>query len=422
MKPFVPAALLLCFCVPSRAQTPAPKASSTKPKTTIDESTTRQMVTRVLRETSALRELPIRGVVQSRVQSRAQIERMLGGKIQSELSTRRVLGSELFLRQLGLAPANFNLKSTYIRMMGEQIAGYYDTRTQTFTTLNSIDAGQLETIMAHELTHALQDQHFDLSRLENWPPHDSDAQIAMSALVEGDATLAMSRYMAKNPLRFMGVLASALKSQSASPTFDKAPRILRETVTFPYFEGLKFATQLHTRGGWSAVSAAYKRLPQSSEQILHFEKYLAREAPVRVELRDLNRALGAGWTRLDHDVNGELGLFLILAEKGVDEAGSKRAAAGWAGDRYQVYRGSRGALVVQDCRFDSQFDAREWREAYARKTAKRFGSKAQQRGALQVWNAAPNGVWMEQRGNRVLILEGTVGAFNSTNVLTELWR
>lgn len=406
---------------------PARSAPQTASPPRLGARQTQQMVDRVLRETSALRGLSIKRSVPGVVETRAQVEAMLRGKMKSELTSNQIAATQILLRQLGLVPAKFQLQSAYIALMGEQIAGYYDAKTKVFTTTDRVSSGELETVMAHELTHALQDQHFDLSRLEKWPEHDSDARLAMSALVEGDATLVMSRYMASNPLRFLGVLASSLRSQGASQGFTKAPRILRESLTFPYLQGLDFTTRLYRRGGWQAVSSAFGHLPQSSEQILHFEKYLAGEAPQKVELRDLSRApsraLGRGWTLLDHDVNGEIGLFLTLAEPLGDDDAARAAVAGWAGDRYSVYRGpKKSALVVQDCRFDTVGDAQQWRDAYARSASKRLKIQAQKRGALQVWNAAPKGVWMEQKGVRVLILEGTVGAFNPALLLRELWR
>jgi hypothetical protein len=306
-------------------------------------------------------------------------------------------------------------------MMGEQIAGYYDSKTKVFTTTDRVALGELETVMAHELTHALQDQHFDLRRLEKWPSHDSDARLAFASLVEGDATLVMSRYMTSNPLRFLGVLVSSLKSQGAAQTFTQAPRVLRDSITFPYLSGLDFATKLHRRGGWAEVSRAFGRPPQSTEQILHFEKYLAREAPQKVEFRDLSAVLGKGWKLLDHDVNGEFGLFLTVAEPLGDDNIARNAAAGWAGDRFSVYRGPKNAvLIVQDCRFDTLRDAQEWQSAYARTATQRLKTSVRARGALRVWSAGSKGVWMEQLGQRVLILEGTVGAFNPTQILSKL--
>ena len=348
---------------------------------------------------------------------------MVEEQLQTELSKDEVDATEVFLRQLGLAPANFDLRRAYVRLLGEQVAGYYSSKTGTFYTSNRVSPLELETVMAHELTHALQDQHFDLSRLEKWPRHDSDAQMAMSALVEGDATLVMSQYMTGNPLRALGVLLSSLKPPANPQVMRETPKILTEGLTFPYLKGLDFATRLYGRGGWPQVSAAFKRLPQSTEQILHFEKYLSREAPVVVKPRDLNPILGQKWTMLDHDVNGELGLSLVVGEFLATRAEAESAAQGWAGDRYSVYRGPKNAvLVVQDTVWDSASEARQWREAYARRTSRRFKRQPQKRGALSVWNAAPNGIWMEQRGRRVLILEGTVGAFNPSPILAALWK
>src|SRR6185503_17276995 len=126
---------------------------------------------------------------------------------------------------------------------------------------------------------------------------------------------------------------------------DRAPKALRGSLLFPYYEGSLWAKNLYKRGGWAAVSRAFTELPKSSEQILHPEKYFAKELPVKVNLPDISGFLNAGgksavnsgdgvWRRVDYDVTGELGFTLILDEllKSSDE--SKRAAAGWAGDRF----------------------------------------------------------------------------------------
>lgn len=383
------------------------------------------MVNRVLKETSVLRELSIKRPVKSGVQTRAQVEAMIGRQLKSSVSSAELGASQLFLRQLGLAPSNFDLRSSYTRLLGEQVAGYYDSKTGAFYTSDRISPGELEIVMSHELTHALQDQHFDLSRLDKWPRHDSDAKLAMSALVEGDATLVMSRYMTRNPLRVLGVMMSAFKPQSDTAVFRSTPRLLRETLLFPYIQGLSFTTNLYGNGGWPRVSGAFTRLPQSTQQVMHFDKYLARKAPVMIPLRDARPRLGAGWQLLDHDVDGELGSTLVLGEFLTDKSEVDNATKGWAGDRYAVYGGPKNsALVVQDGLWDSESAARLWRDAYAKRTSLRFGKRAkvQQRGALCVWNVAPNGVWMERRGRRVVILEGTVGAFNPASVLALVWR
>src|SRR5690349_5611921 len=115
--------------------------------------------------------------------------------------------------------------------------------------------------MAHELTHALQDQHFNLKRFEHWPKGDSDAQLAAHALVEGDATLAMKLYMEKNPLVTFAFLRSLRGQGDTMEQYKQAPRALRESLLFPYDEGSEWAEQLYKRGGWETVSRAFKKLP-----------------------------------------------------------------------------------------------------------------------------------------------------------------
>ena len=166
-----------------------------------------------------------------------------------------------------------------------------------------IDLDAQKPVMAHELTHALQDQHFNLQRLSKWPHGDSDAELAAHALVEGDATLAMTRIRLAHPDLMAALMASA---SGASDQITRAPRSLREGLTFPFDQGLMWVTQLQQRGGWAAVSAAFAKMPLSSEQILHLEKYDSYEAPIKVTIprsKDCWAAAGRGSMRMSR-VNG----------------------------------------------------------------------------------------------------------------------
>ncbi len=315
--------------------------------------------------------------------------------------------STIYLKQLKLAPANFNLPDYYLKMMDEQLAGYYDPQTARFYATSRVDRLQLQTVMAHELTHALQDQHFDLSRLEKWPKHDSDARLAMQALVEGDATLAMMHYTARNPFRSVALLASTLFAGSSSQTFLAAPQVLQESLTFPYVNGMTFVSALYQRGGWPAINKAFQQLPASSEQILHPEKYQAHEKPVSIPLRDVTRQLGKGWKLLDHDVNGEFGLYLILKEHLKDNSEASEAAAGWAGDRYAIYRGSKGAnLITQVTLWDSESDARQFAQAYIRHAATRTKTKSTLKNNALLWRSGNSLIWLQRQGKKVIVLEG----------------
>jgi len=390
---------------------------------TVSAVTVQSMVNRVLKETSELRGLSILRPVKSGVQTRTGVEAMIRREL-AGTSSDELLASQLFLTQLGLAPRDFDLRKSTTSLLGEQIAGYYDPRSGTFYTSDHISVGELETVMAHELTHALQDQHFDLGRLESGPKHNSDARVALAALVEGDATLVMSRYMTANPFRFLGMLGSALVPHD-SAAFNATPRALRESLLFPYMQGLTFNNQLVRMGGEAAVSRAFARLPQSTQQVMHFELYLADKQPIPVPLRDVRAQLGTGWRLLDHDVNGEEGSALVLSQFLPDKAEVEAATKGWAGDRFAVYQGpNKAVLVVQDTLWDSNAAAKKWYDAYAKRTEIRFGAHTGGTtvGAVTKWQSGTDGVWLEGKGRRVVILEGTYGAFQSANVLATLRR
>src|SRR5256886_323893 len=245
----------------------------------------------VLKETSEIRQLSILRPVQSSTQSRAEIERTLIKNLDEDMTAAQAHASEVALRKLGLAPADFQYRALMIRLLTEQVAGYYDPKTQQFHLADWIDLDGQKPIMAHELTHALQDQHFNLLRFEHWPKGDSDAELAAHALIEGDATLAMALYVANNPLVALAFLKSLGSAGMASVELDKAPRALRESLLFPYQDGEKWVNALYKRGGRNEVSQAVTTLPQSTEQILHPEKNFAHETPGMVKLPDIEPLL-----------------------------------------------------------------------------------------------------------------------------------
>jgi len=383
----------------------------------------------VLKETSEIRELPIIHQVKSGAQSRAEIERMVIRNLNEQTSEAETRATELTLKKLGMVPADFEYRSFLIKLLTEQVAGYFDPKQQHFFIADWIDLEGQKPVMAHELTHALQDQHFNLRRFEHWPKGDSDAELAAHSLIEGDATLAMKVYMAKNPLIAFAFMRAFGPSAMSAKQYELAPRSLRESLVFPYEQGLEWATAVYKKGGWAAVSRAFKDLPESSEQILHPEKYFAREAPVKVSLPDLQPELGAGWKRIDYDINGEWSYYLILDQFLNSRAESRRAAAGWAGDRYEVYKGALPGevLIAQLSVWDSATEAREFFDAYVKRTRLRYADAK----AVEAEPAADNryhwttnegGVVIELTGTRVLIIEGIPNKVGDRQLTRALWR
>ena len=381
----------------------------------------------VLKETSELRELSIVKEVKSGAQSRDDIQRMVIKNLDDDTTPAEMHAAEVFLKAFGLAPKEFAYRDFLIKLLAEQVAGYYDPKAQQFYLADWIELDGQKPVMAHELTHALQDQHFNLKRFQKWPKGDSDAELAAHALIEGDATLAMTHYMIKNPLIAIAFLRALGNQDDTSREFKKAPRALRESLLFPYEKGLDWVTQVHERGGWEMVSQAFSKLPQSSEQILHTEKYFAYEAPKRIRLPDFTRVLGPSWKRIDYDVNGEWGCYLVLDEFLNNATESQQAAAGWGGDRFALYETSRPGefFVAQMTAWDSAVDAREFFDAYAKRTLKRYpeleGSKAKNGERLE-WQTAKGRVVMELRGSRVAILEGVPAKKKVNTLLRLIWQ
>ena len=229
-------------------------------------------------------------------------------------------------------------------------------------------------------------------------------------------------------------MRSLSSTDHSADQFKSAPRALRESLVFPYEQGSEWATRLYRQGGWDTVSQAFTKLPQSTEQILHPEKYFAYESPVKVVLPDLRSLLGPSWKRIDYDVNGEWSYYLILDQFLKSSAESKRASAGWGGDRYAVYEGPAGDIfIVQSTTWDTEEDAREFFEAYTYRTDLRYpdstktGPKAGQEtpnveSELHMWTTKEHGVVLERRGKRVMIAEGIPEKTDAKLLLKTLWQ
>ncbi|SRR6266436_1327732 len=434
---------------------PPPSSSQQTPQATTTSARNAALIAAtsdVLKETSEIRQLAVLRPVQSSTQSRTEIERMLIKNLDDETTPAQMHAGEVTLKRLGLAPPDFQYRALMLRVLTEQVAGYYDPKTGDFHLADWIDLDGQRPVMAHELTHALQDQHFNLRRFEHWPKGDSDAELATHALIEGDATLAMAFYVANNPLRALAFLKSMGAKGMASPELDKSPRALRETLLFTYQEGMNWTRNLYKQGGWERVSKAFTDLPQSTEQIMHPDKYYAHEAPVKVTLPDITNLLNnserlvirsvppasargltsqAGWKRLDYDVEGEWGFYLILDEFLKSPAESRRAAAGWGGDRFAVYEGPKGEVLFASLsNWDTEADAREFFDAYVKRTRLRYPAATFQNPIINAQSAqvsqrisTPEGaVVIEVRGPRVLILEGVTGQIDSKPLTGAIWN
>jgi hypothetical protein len=193
---------------------------------------------------------------------------------------------------------------------------------------------------SHEFTHALQDQHFDLDSLYDQSP-TTDSRLALQALIEGDATLVMVEYAFEYLFEMSFDRADLLEAiqEVEQGEYEDAPTVVRETAWFPYDQGLVFVAALSEEGGWERVNQAFRNPPQSTEQVMHPDKYLSGEVGQAPDVGNFTDVLGPGWVELMRDVLGELYLRVYLErELGSEEA--LMAAEGWEGDR--------GVLLVNE--------------------------------------------------------------------------
>lgn len=377
----------------------------------------------VLDDVARLRQLRVLRPIENGLKSRDDIRSIVLTDLAESTTQAELKDSTALLRFLGLVPPDFELERETVALLTEQIAGFYDPKSKVFYLADWIPIEEQRTIIAHELVHALADQHFNLRRFEKWPEGDSDAELAARALVEGDATALMIAYtldergipadLGALPVSLTDLLREGANTPDPDhPVFAKAPEVLRQSLQFPYVSGAGFVQTLLKEGSWARVGDAYRALPASTEQIMHPEKYLAGERPVPVKLPDVSASFGAGWRLADQDVTGEFGYYLILKDR-LPEAEAASAAAGWGGDRFAFYRDASGsrAGLVQVSTWDTTADATEFFAAYAARSARRFGlSESGAAGPLvREWVTSEGVVRIERSGARVAIVEGLRG-------------
>jgi len=297
-----------------------------------------------------------------------QLKSNLVAEFDTANGTSKVTTEQDKLIALGLLPPGSSLRTLTLDLEGGQVAGYYSPeRNELFVVSRGGTVGPLErSTYAHEFTHQLQDQHFDLDKLGMDDAGQTDRSFARLALVEGDATSAQTTWMQTTltPQELGQLLGQSLDPEAAA-ALQRAPAYLRSTSLFGYQDGLFFVSSLVRQGGYAAVDAAFADPPLSTEQVLHPEKYGSHEAPVAVALpAGLATTLGAGWTEAGQDTLGELVLRIWLSEGGLRAPEAATAAAGWGGDRVALFRGPGGVLALAMLtQWDTAKDADEFATA-----------------------------------------------------------
>ena len=336
---------------PSHQPKPAP------PETHITPQQATQLfalVDRLLQFSSQQTGLPIKHAVKRRLTTRAAVEKYLNKQFNNDKSTQRLQQDEIVLKKFGLLDRDFDLKPFLVALLKEQIEAYYDTRTKTVNLLDWVDPDEQKPVLAHELTHALQDQHSDLRKWDDQTPEDvstnaaadqehlakDEMDTARDAVAEGQATAVMVNYILKpkgaSLLKDPRVvdLWKQQMTGSDSPVMSRAPLLLSELMLFSYREGLSFEQRIWMdEGKHAAFAGALNRPPTSSWEIINPAVYENREIPPVPLLPNIHPLLDKLYRPYDIGQVGQLDLHIMAELFGGDGMAAGLTPA-WDGGIY----------------------------------------------------------------------------------------
>jgi hypothetical protein len=322
---------------PARTAFPQP-ADSTSPEFL-------QAADDVLAQMSEILHLPIREPLKKTLRSKDEIRAYLVREENTDETPEQRYADTKALEAFGLIPEGFPLDSFMLDILTDQIAGLYDPKAKEFYIADWIPIEQQREVMAHELTHALEDQSFHIDTWIKAARPNSDGELARQAVSEGTALAAMLDYALRaqkisvRDLPDVGILirSGAATEMDKDPKLQRAPPYIRDSLLFPYLAGTDFSQQfLKAHSGWQDLRILFDRPPLSSQQIMHPELYLKGVAPENVSLPVWRGIVPASWKLLDENVVGEFALKEVLKQF-TDEKAATNLAGAWAGDRYAVF-------------------------------------------------------------------------------------
>jgi hypothetical protein len=298
---------------------------------------------------------PIKSQVKRQITSRAAVESYLSEKFNEDESAKRMQRSEIVLKKFGLLDRDFNLKPFLLSLLKEQIEAYYDSKTKTVYMLDWVGIEEQKPVLAHELTHALQDQHSDLEKWNDQTPEDvslnssgdtdhlakDELDTAREAVVEGQATAVMMDYilkpmgksLVKDP-EVMDFVKQQMSASEDSPVMARAPLLLSESMIFPYREGLSFEQDVWMdQGQTAAFAGTMDHPPTSTWEILNPREYEKRHVPALPLLPDIHPLLDKLYKPYDIGQVGQLDLRILTELFGGEQA-ARNLTPAWDGGIY----------------------------------------------------------------------------------------
>ena len=350
----------------TESATPASEGPTAEPSASGEEDVL-AVLAEIEEQVIAIRGLPAADIGPAEIITRAELADELQQLFEEDYPPEEQRRDNLALRALGLLEADQDVAELQLELLGDSVLGFYDDNEKRMVVVS--DAGldvEARVTYAHEYTHALQDAAFGPDALQTDAPGQDDRGLARVALLEGDATVTMLAWMFRHlePEELQEYLFGAeIPDTSAIPSWMVAQ------LSFPYTDGVFWAQGLAgadpTSPDFTAIDAAYDNPPESTEQIVHLDKWEALEAPQAIEVPDLAAAFGEGWEEVEETPVGEATIEIMLVHFGVSAGGAEDAAAGWGGDRAVIVSGPDDAFAVAwRLAWDSAADAAAFVEAY----------------------------------------------------------
>ncbi|MBL8959712.1 MAG: hypothetical protein JNJ98_07665 [Gemmatimonadetes bacterium] len=314
--------------------------------------------------------VPFKSPPKFEMRSKEEVRTFLEQRFATDLPDADLRGSERAYKRLGLLPDSLDLRGFMLKLLTEQIVGYYDPKAKVLYIVQGANDDMIAVTVSHELVHALQDQYFNLDSLQSIKRRN-DRQVAAQAVMEGQATLEQVASMVGGgaavnlPGGWDRVREMIRDGQSAMPTFAAAPLVIQETLLFPYLSGAEFMKNWKEKSGGKLP---FGDMPVSTEQVMHPDRFfLNRDDPTVVTLPPI---AGAGDV-YDNDL-GEFETRLLLFQHLKDRDAAFRGAAGWDGDRFASWTTSRGDNLAWLSVWDTSVDAAEFMDLMDTALLKRF--------------------------------------------------
>lgn len=352
------------------------------------------------------------------IRSRDDVRRFLLAKISEPEAQKQFTDQETIYKLLGLIRDTMHLKDFYVRVLTEQIMGFYDPKTKVLYVVDGAPEDYVGITIMHELIHALQDQYVNLDSLEHISD-DDDRALAAQAVIEGQATYEQAYVMAGGAGNIAAQLPGGWESirqmireaQTTQPIFASAPTVIQETLLFPYINGSDFIRRFTAR---QRGKLPFDDLPVSSKQLMHDTAYFGqpRDLPSQITLPKIPG------TVTENDF-GEFGTRLVIYSPTKAQDLSIRASNGWDGDRYALVKTATGDALVWAIAWDRREDAAEFMSAMDQVMRERFNVQPRLTGERRRFETRTRTIELDVReiGGRPVVLYVDVPAGSSTNLV-----